>query len=182
MARGRCRFALSSMALIALAAGYAARAADAAAGALTDVPDVLARKSGLQLAPLPRAQRLYALNCQGCHGEAGVSVPEIPRLAGRIGYFARIPEGRRYLIQVPNVALNPSSDEDLAQLMNWVLLTFSRAELPADFRPYSAEEVGELRSERIDPAARRRYLVSELIAERRLPSADSLAMPTIDPY
>jgi mono/diheme cytochrome c family protein len=152
------------------------------AGKDTNVPDALARESGLMLAPMSHAARIYALNCQGCHGETGVSVPEIPALAGRIGYFARIPDGRRYLIQVPNVALNPSSDRDIAELMNWVLLTFSRAELPADFRPYTPEEVGQLRKERIDPRVRRKYLIDELLAQRRLPSADALAMPQTVPY
>jgi mono/diheme cytochrome c family protein len=180
--RRRCRIAALTLPLLALAAACAARAADAEVDAPAIVPDVLARQAGLRLKPLPRAARLYALNCQGCHGEAGVSVPEVPALAGRAGYFARIPEGRRYLIQVPNVALNASSDEDLAAIMNWVLLTFSRRELPADFRPFTAQEVGQLRTERIDPAARRRHLVDELIAQHRLPSADALALPVIDPY
>jgi len=154
---------------------WTVRSAMAAGGEGTNVPDALTRESGLRVAPLPRPARLYALNCQGCHGEAGVSVPEIPTLASRIGYFTRIPEGRRYLIEVPNVALNPSSDRDIAELMNWVLVTFSRAELPADFQPYTAEEVGVLRKERIDPRTRRRDVIQELIAAEKLPSADALA-------
>jgi len=148
----------------------------ASGAAATPVPDVLARAEGLRLAPLPRAAQLYALNCQGCHGEAGVSVPEVPPLAHRVGYFARLPAGRRYLVEVPNVALNPASDADLALLLNWLLATFSRAELPADFRPYSAPEVGALRRVRIDPAVRRRQVVAALVAARRIPSADTLAL------
>ncbi|HLW25604.1 MAG TPA: hypothetical protein VKT22_14715 [Steroidobacteraceae bacterium] len=143
----------------------------------SEVPDVVARAAGLKLKPMARAARLYALNCQGCHGEAGVSVPEIPRLAGRVGYFARLAEGRRYLVQLPNVALNPSSDADIAEILNFVLLTFSRAQLPADFHPYRAAEVGALRRERIEPAARRRQVVAALLAARRIPSSDVLSLP-----
>ena len=142
---------------------------------VTNVPDAITRKTGLHLEPMPHASRLYAENCQGCHGASGVSVTEIPTLAGRIGYFARIPEGRRYLVQVPNVALNPSSDHDIAELLNWLLDTYSRAELPQDFQPYSAAEVALLRKARIDVAAERRRIVEQLLLLRQIPSAEVLA-------
>ncbi len=141
-----------------------------------------AATTGLHLEPMPRAARIYAENCQGCHGAAGVSVTEIPTLAGRIGYFARSAEGRRYLMQVPNVALNPSSDEDIANMMNWLLVTVSRDELPSDFQPYSAMEVSQLRKVRIDVAAERRRIVAELLASKLLPSPDALAIPHASLY
>jgi mono/diheme cytochrome c family protein len=131
---------------------------------------------------MPRAARIYAENCQGCHGATGVSVTEIPTLAGRIGFFARIPAGRRYLLQVPNVALNPSSDADIADMMNWFLVTYSRAQLPNDFVPYSAEEVGRLRRVRIDVVAERRRVIDELIAAQQLPSSEVLAIPHASLY
>jgi len=142
----------------------------------TNVPDAITRQSGLRLEPMSRPARIYALNCQGCHGHLGVSVPEIPALAGRIGYFVRIPEGRRYIVQVPNVALNPSSDEDIAEMLNWALVTYSRAQLPPGFRPYTAEEIGRLRKERIDVNARRRQIVDRLLALKQVPSAKVLAI------
>lgn len=159
-----------------LAAGAAGVAGDAAQ-APTNVPDALTRASGLRLRPLAPAAQTYARNCQGCHGEGGVSVPEIPTLAGRVGYFARTPEGRAYLVQVPNVALNPGSDETIAHLLNWVLAAFSREQLPAGFVPYSAEEVGRLRAQRIDVAARRAQVVEQLLATGQIPSAEVLSRP-----
>ncbi len=141
----------------------------------SNVPDVLTRRSGLRLAPMARPARTYAENCQGCHGATGVSVDEIPALAGRIGYFARTPLGRGYLVQVPNVALNPASDADIAELMNWLLSTYSPAELPPAFTPYTGAEVAQLRRQRIDPAAVRRRVVDELVAGGDIPSRDSLA-------
>lgn len=145
-------------------------------GVGSNVPDVVTRRSGLRLAPLARPAQTYALNCQGCHGEYGTSAPEIPALAGRVGYFARSDAGRRYLVQVPNVALNPGSDADIAAVLNWLLLTYSRRQLPPDFRPYSAAEVGELRRARIDVAATRAGVVAELAAVGALPAPDALAL------
>jgi mono/diheme cytochrome c family protein len=143
----------------------------------SNVPDAVTRQTGLRLIPMPRAAQVYAKNCQGCHGEKGVSVTEIPSLANRIGYFARSPEGRRYLVQVPNVALNPSSDEDIARMMNWLLDTYSRAQLPHDFEPYSTEEIALLRKARIDAPAERRRVVEQLVLLKQIPSADVLAIP-----
>jgi cytochrome c553 len=125
---------------------------------------------------MSRPARVYAENCQGCHGNLGVSVTEIPGLAGRAGYFTRSAAGRRYLIQVPNVALNPNSDADIADLMNWVLRTYSAAQVVEGFQPYTAAEVGRLRRERVDIVALRREVVDDLVAHGQLPSRDALAI------
>ena len=63
-----------------------------------------------------------------------------------MGYFLRIPEGRAYLAEVPGVSTSPLSDEEIAQVLNWMLLTFSRPQLPGHFVPYSAVEIGEYRA------------------------------------
>jgi mono/diheme cytochrome c family protein len=162
---------------IVLAKPVAAQSATA-----SNVPDVLTRQSGLRLTAMSHSARVYAENCQGCHGPQGVSVTEIPTLAGRIGYFARSSEGRSYLIQVPNVALNPSSDEEIAGLMNWLLYTYSRRQLPDDFKPYSAAEVGLLRRQRVDIAAQRRRVVDQLNATGQLPSPAALAISRSELY
>jgi mono/diheme cytochrome c family protein len=143
----------------------------------SNVPDTITRKTGLRVSLLPHPAKTYAENCAGCHGTSGVSVTEIPTLAGRIGYFARSPEGRRYLVQVPNVALNPSSDEDIAELMNWLLASYSRSQLPENFAPYSAAEVSSYRRQHIDVAAERRRIVEQLFAAGQLPSRDALSIP-----
>ena len=161
---------------LALALSAAARPGYAQVPA-SNVPDAVTRQSGLRLVPMPHAARTYATNCQGCHGHLGRSVTEIPALADRVGYFARSPAGRRYLVQVPNVALNPSSDADIAELLNWILDTYSRAQLPPDFQPYTAAEVAALRTERIDVAAHRQRVIEELVAAKQIPSADVLAIP-----
>ncbi len=59
--------------------------------------------------------------------------------------FLRVPGGREYLIRVPGVAASPLQNEDLAEVVNWMLWRFDEVNVPADFQPYSAAEVGRLR-------------------------------------
>lgn len=150
--------------------------------AQTNVPDAVTRRTGLRVEPMSHAARTYATNCQGCHGELGASAVEIPVLAGRIGYFTRTEAGRQYLVQVPNVALNPSSDADIAEVLNWLLRTYSRPQLVAGFRPYSAVEVATLRRARVDVIATRQRVVQELVASGAISSAELLALPVTPLY
>ena len=93
-----------------------------------------------------RALQNYTLNCQGCHlADASGMEGRVPRLRGEVGRFLHVPGGREYLIRVPGVATTPLDDAALAELMNWLLGEFSATELPDDFRPYTAAEVGALR-------------------------------------
>jgi hypothetical protein len=89
----------------------------------------------------------YMLNCQGCHLPDGSGNPErnVPAFPGQLGAFLSVPGGREYLVQVPGSALSGLSDERLAGVLNWMLETFSAAQLPADFKPYTREEVGDWR-------------------------------------
>ena len=110
------------------------------------------------------ARQDYILNCQGCHLADGSGAPgKVPRLTGFIGNFLKVPGGREYLIQVPGAAHSVLDDGRLAGVMNWVLENFSRAQLPADYVPYSSVEVGALRKDALlDPGARRGKLLREI--------------------
>ncbi len=91
--------------------------------------------------------QLYTLNCWGCHQPRAQGIPgSVPRLADSMGYFLHIPEGRAYLAEVPGVAAAPLSDEEIAEVLNWMLLTFSRPQLPAHFKPYTAAEIRQYRA------------------------------------
>ena len=85
----------------------------------------------------------YVLHCQGCHLADGTGTPGsgVPPLAGSVGRFAGVPEGRAYLVRVPGVAQAPLGDAELAELLTWTLRHFSAAELPADFVPFTADEM-----------------------------------------
>ena len=90
--------------------------------------------------------QLYMLNCWGCHRPNGEGIPgTAPPLRGAVD-FLRVPGGREYLISVPGVALSPLSNEQAAAVMNWILRSFSKDRIPADFRPYTADEIEKART------------------------------------
>ena len=94
------------------------------------------------------ARQNYILNCQGCHLPDGSgSKGNVPKMNDFVGYFLHVPGGREFLVQVPGAAGAPISDQELADVMNWILLNFSKNELPDPFIPYDAEEIAELRKE-----------------------------------
>ena len=98
----------------------------------------------------------------------------MPVLVNRIGYFARIRDGRAYLAQVPGVAMSAVSDDDLAQMLNWLLKTYSAAQLPCNFKDYTGDEVSELRRNPIIPWVRRNEVVQALVAAGQIPSSSVL--------
>jgi hypothetical protein len=86
----------------------------------------------------------------------------VPALAGSVGRLARVPGGRSYLARVPGVVQAPLSDAELAELMNWVMARFGGDALPADFAPYTAEEIARLRREPLlDVDGARRALLEQ---------------------
>jgi cytochrome c553 len=89
----------------------------------------------------------WALNCQGCHRLDGSgSDATAPSLAGTVAKFLWAPGGREYLVRVPGVATSPLSDADLAEVMNWMLWRYDKEHLSSNFRPFTAAEMGPLRS------------------------------------
>ncbi|MEZ5560952.1 MAG: hypothetical protein R3E86_20725 [Pseudomonadales bacterium] len=94
-----------------------------------------------------RARLNYMLNCQGCHLPDGQGIADtVPTLHDFVGRFLSVPGGREYLVQVPGSANAALDDAALADLLNWLLVTLSPAQLPEHWQPYSAEEVGRLRA------------------------------------
>jgi hypothetical protein len=93
-----------------------------------------------------RAWQNWTLNCQGCHRPDGTgSAATAPSLAGTVSRFLTVPGGREYLGRVPGVATSPLANADLAELMNWMFWRFDKEHLPADFQPFTGEEIGRLR-------------------------------------
>ena len=89
----------------------------------------------------------YVEHCGGCHGVDGRSAPaQLPQLRDRVGYFMCTPEARAYLIRLPNVAHSRITDnQQLADLVNFVVFALGGASTPAGARPFSAEEVAHER-------------------------------------
>jgi mono/diheme cytochrome c family protein len=89
----------------------------------------------------------YLMHCAGCHLADGAGVPPyVPSLAGPLGRIAASPDGRDYLARVPGAAQTPLSDDELAAVLNWVLVEFNRDTLPAGFRPLRGPEVARSRA------------------------------------
>lgn len=114
----------------------------------------------LAVPELTTPQSDYVEHCSGCHGMQGNSAPaEIPVLRDRVGYFMCTPEGRDYLIRLPNVAYSAIGDnQELADMMNFVVFGLGGASAPKGARPFTAAEVAKLR--------RRAMSTQSLIAAR----------------
>jgi hypothetical protein len=110
------------------------------------------------------AKTNYVLHCQGCHGADGLGLvsDDVPPLLNSMGYFAQLPAGRRYLVQVPGAAFAPVSDAELAALINYALIRFSAGQLPEAFEPYTREEVARNRRQKVDVVSLRKELVTEI--------------------
>ena len=113
-----------------------------------------------------RARVNYMLHCQGCHLAEAVGHPgNVPRMRGFLGYFLHSTEGREFIVRVPGVATASLENEQLAELLNWILTTYSAEELPTDFTPFNATEIGVLRKDlETDPAARRKEILTRIAA------------------
>ena len=100
-------------------------------------------------ATMARAHVDYMLNCQGCHGATGAGTADgsVPPLAGAVGSFLAVPGGREFLVRVPGSANAALDDARLAQVLNWMLLTFSPDVVDERFEPYTATEVTAYRSD-----------------------------------
>jgi hypothetical protein len=117
-----------------------------------------------------RASVNYKLHCQGCHlPDARGLQNEVPRMNNFVGYFLHSNEGREFVIQVPGVATSSLPDDQLTELMNWLLRTYSSGQLPESFVPFSVAEVAALRADLEENPEKTRMRILETIA-RDLPS------------
>lgn len=90
----------------------------------------------------------YQLHCQGCHMADGRATPGlVPPLDSTLGRFVRVPEGRAYLLRLPNVAAAQLDDAATAELLNWVVDRFAADASDAGFDPYTADEVARGRQD-----------------------------------
>ena len=95
-----------------------------------------------------RAWQNWTLNCQGCHRPDGTgSEGTAPSLAGTVAKFLWAPGGREYLLRVPGVSTSPLANEELAEVVNWMLWRFDREHLPRGFQPFTEAEVARWRTQ-----------------------------------
>lgn len=116
-----------------------------------------------------RAKMNWMLNCQGCHQPDGSgSARGAPSMVDDVARFLSVDGGREYLTRVPGVANAGLADDQLAELLNWTLATFDRQHVPADFEPFTAEEIAAGRARPLvsDAALMREALKKKLPASR----------------
>jgi hypothetical protein len=93
----------------------------------------------------------YQLQCAGCHlgNGMGSAANDTPRMAGFVGNFLKVPGGREFLVRVPGMSQSALDNAQLADLLNWLIRADGMAgkSTPADYQPYSADEVAALRAE-----------------------------------
>lgn len=134
---------------------------------------VLLLLSATALADDQRAHVNYMIHCQGCHlAEAEGFAGKVPPMKDFVGYFLHSEEGREFLIRVPGVAQSALGDQEITELMNWLVTTFSAAQLPDEFVPFTVTEVALLRREpERDPATARAAILARIATE--LPSLEN---------
>jgi len=109
----------------------------------------------------------FLLHCAACHRPDGHGSPgTVPDLHEYLGEFAQHPDSRSFMARVPGASGAPIDDAELAQVLNWVLITMNGGQLRAGFRPYTAVEVASYRRDIIiDVAPVREALIKKLAAE-----------------
>lgn len=110
----------------------------------------------------------YVLRCLGCHLQDGTGLPSagIPDFVDKVGVFAGADDGRRYLLHVPGVINSGLSDQETADLLNYIMDTYAGPSMPEQSVPFTAEEVAILKAQDIgNVVAYRRKLAAELEAE-----------------
>ena len=118
----------------------------------------------------------YVEYCSGCHGMQGNSAPaEIPVLRDRVGYFMCTKDGRDYLIRLPNVAYSAIADnQELAEMMNFVVFGLGGASAPKGAKPFTAAEVKRLRTQALGTQsliAARSQVVGKMISDCAVPQS-----------
>ncbi|TEA76893.1 cytochrome C [Allopusillimonas ginsengisoli] len=114
------------------------------------------------------AYKDYMLQCAGCHRYDGNGVAQrgVPSFRNSIGLLASLPAGRDYMIRVPGAAQSQLSNAELANVLNWAVMTYSPEQAGPDFRPFTANEIGAARPYRFDDVTTVRKALASTLAEQ----------------
>jgi mono/diheme cytochrome c family protein len=115
---------------------------------------------------------IFISNCAVCHQPDGKGAPSVyPPLADSVGRYVVLKNGRAYLIDVVSFGMGGKieaggdsfegdmppwpqlSDQDVADVLTYVLTGLNAKLLPADFKPISADEVKAERAKQLNAAA-----------------------------
>lgn len=110
------------------------------------------------------ARTNFILRCAGCHGMEGMGTASsgVPYFPDSVGHIAALEEGRTYILHVPGVISADLTNQQIADVMNYVLETYS----DKPYTPFTLEEVNARRAESVpDIVVARRAIVNTLAAE-----------------
>jgi mono/diheme cytochrome c family protein len=115
---------------------------------------------------------IFVSNCAVCHQPDGKGAPGVyPPLTGTVGRYVALKDGRAYLIDVLSFGMGGKiesggdsfegdmppwpqlNDQQVAQVLTYVLTGLNPKMLPADFKPISADEVKAERAKQLNAAA-----------------------------
>jgi len=121
----------------------------------------------MQAISAQRAEINYLLHCASCHQINGKGSPgNVPDLGEYPGRFAQHPDSRAFLAQVPGSSSAPISDQELADVLNWILYTMNMQQLTSEFKAYTAVEVGRYRkSPVVEIEKTRRRLIEKVVGD-----------------
>lgn len=133
-------------------------------------------------AHMTQAQSDYVEHCGGCHGINGNAAPaDLPTLKDRVGWFMCLPEGRSYLVRLPNIARSRITDnEQLADLLNFMVYGLGGNSVPAGAKPFTGAEVTRDRASpftSVSLVETRKLLVEKLIRQCKAPASLRLMYP-----
>ena len=134
------------------------------------VPSLALSMLALVVAQAPIAAQAYGprvnyqLQCMGCHGASGSGESgHVPSVRNSLVAFSMVPQGREFVLRVPGVAQSSLSDQQVAELLNWMVRNLSDVPLPQQFVDYTAAEVaGPRRQPLTATIAARKKLLAEL--------------------
>jgi mono/diheme cytochrome c family protein len=109
-----------------------------------------------------RAHYNYQMFCQGCHTPDGVGANAVPRMKDQVGYFLETRRGREYLVRVPGSATSALDDEQLAEVLNWIVQEFAGDSADESYERYTSREVARLRQQPLNEVEQYR---TELLVE-----------------
>lgn len=144
-----------SMLVLALAAAGPASAANTIMG-----EQVTPRRNAESRPITSSVRSLYVVHCSGCHGMdgAGSKAGNVPDMR-HLGNFLRLDGGRAFVISVPGVMGSGLSDQQVADVTNWLLATMAKDSVPEGHQPYDAAEAQRARAvPLVDVAAARSQL------------------------
>lgn len=111
--------------------------------------------SQLRIKNTALAEENWTLNCRGCHRLGAVGLgKDMPNMNGEVAKFLSVEGGVEYLSRVPGIANSPLNNEELADLVNWMLVRYDAEHIPADFTGFTAAQIGPLRKDPYNTAAR----------------------------